>query len=151
MPRPLGYLAAVLASSSIFSAWMVYVAMSGSVGPTAGLAHILGVAFSESPIIIFGAGWIMLLPWWIVIKTGDRLGQSSPGYFMVAGSITSFIVVCTVSAALLRHANTTFLYRFGLVAGGRGFPLLAAGAVAGLTYWIFSGRNRKHMPPPKIA
>jgi len=72
---------------------------------------------------IVGAGLIMLLPWWMVIRMGGRLRQSSPAYFMVAGAIVSFIVVCMGSAALLRHANTSFIYGFGLVAGGRGFPL----------------------------
>jgi len=113
---------------------MTYDEMAGPVGKEAGFINIIELALFEAPVIVFGIGFLMLLPWGFVIYVSGRLHHAGPVYFSVSSAVTAFLAFCILAGISPGHGHPGFLDQFALAAETSGLAVFFSGSIGGLIY-----------------
>jgi hypothetical protein len=143
LSRVVGYLVAVTASSAVFIGWMIHDEMTGPVGNEAGFISIFDLALSGAPVIVVAIGFLMLLPWGLVVYLSGRLHLAGPVYFGMSSAVAAFLVLSLLAGSLRGHGHPSLLDRIELAAGTSGIAVFVSGFIGGLVYWLLSEGSRR--------
>ena len=116
VPRVVGYMATVAASSAVFIIWMTCLELAGPYGHDAGIRSTIKGAYDVSPYFIFLIALQTLLPWILVTWIFSRLRWGGPVSFGISLAITVFLAFCTLAGVLPGRGIPTFVEKFELAA-----------------------------------
>ena len=143
-PRPVGYIAALLAASMFYVGW--FTVENTAPGSDVIITFRIGVAiFFWAFGGVASALILMALPWSAAVICANRIKQFGLAYSLILGAALTILFGCAASSLApkpLFIEDQTFSEGFVIALQRQGICLFFTGLLFGVTYWYLSERCR---------